>query len=120
MLRTRPHAVTELNKEKTPGSLRAALQFVAGFFLLALVMLGVGGTIYKLIAPGGWLAQLIGGSLSYLGAVVLALIGVAMFAWMTHDRITPARRDKIGDWWVYLCGAVGLIYAVQIAWQGSI
>jgi len=112
--------VTVLNKEKTPGSLRSAVQFIAGFFLLALIMLGVGGTIYKLIAPGGWLAQLLGGSLNYLGAVVLALVGVTLFAWFAHDRITPTRRDKLGDWWVYLCGGVGLIYAVQFAWLGTI
>jgi len=111
--------MTELHKEKTPGSLVSVLQFIGGFFLLALVMLGVGGTIYKLIAPGGWLAQFFGGSLDYLGAVVLALVGVTLFAWIAQDQIRPTRRDKIGDWWVYLCSAVGLIYAVQIAWLGS-
>jgi len=120
MLRMHPRTVTELNKEKTPGSLRSALQFIAGFFVLALIMLGVGGTIYKLIAPGGWLAQLIGGSLGYLGAAILALVGVALFAWIAQDRITPTRRDKFGDWWVYLCAGVGLIYVVQIAWLGSL
>jgi len=112
--------MTDLNKEKTPGSLRSAVQFVGGFCLLALTMLGVGGTIYKLIAPGGWLARLFGGSLDYLGSVVLALVGVALFSWIAQDQITPTRRDKIGDWWVYLCGGVGLIYAVQIAWLGTL
>jgi hypothetical protein len=112
--------VTELNKEKTPGSLRSAVQFVGGFLLLALVMLGVGGTIYKLIAPEGWIAQFFGGNLGTLGAVVLALVGVALFAWFAQDQITPARRDKIGDLWVYLCGGVGLIYAVQMAWLGTL
>ena len=112
--------MTELNREKTPGSLRSALQFIAGFFVLALIMLGVGGTINKLIAPGGWLSRLIGGGLGYLGAVMLALVGVALFAWIAQDQITPTRRDKLGDWWVYLCAAAGLIYVVQIAWLGSL
>ena len=108
------------DKSKTGGSFPEALHFVAGFVLLALVMLGVGGTIYKLLAPGGWLAQLVGGNLGQGGALGLALGGVALFAWATHDRISPARRDRVGDTWVYLCSAVGLLYLVLMLVQGSL
>ena len=88
--------------------------------LLVLVMLGVGGTIYKLIAPEGWLAQLIGGSLNYLGAIALALVGVAAFAWFAQDPITQTRRNKVGDWWVYVLAGAGLIYAGQIFFRGTL
>jgi hypothetical protein len=96
------------------------VEFAGGFVLLALVMLGVGGTIYKLIAPEGWLAQLIGGSLNYLGAIALALVGVAIFAWFAQDQIAPTRRDKLGDWWVYVFAGAGLIYAGQIFIRGTL
>lgn len=107
------------DKQAAPGLLRAVSQFFGGFLLLALIMLGVGGTLYKLMAPDGWIAQLFGGSLGYLGAIVLALVGVVTFAWFTQDQIAPTRRDGIGDWWVYLCGLAGLFYAAQILWRGS-
>jgi hypothetical protein len=114
------HSVTEQSKAAPPGFLRSVVEFAGGFVLLALVMLGVGGTIYKLIAPEGWLAQLIGGSLNYLGAIALALVGVAIFAWFAQDQIAPTRRDKLGDWWVYVFAGAGLIYAGQIFIRGTL
>jgi hypothetical protein len=106
-------------QKPVPGLMRSVLQFFGGFLLLALIMLGVGGTLYKLLAPEGWIAQLFGGSLGYLGAIVLALVGVVTFAWFAQDQIAPTRRDGIGDWWVYLCGLAGLFYAAEILWRGS-
>ena len=114
------HSVTDQGKAAPPGLLRSAAQFAGGFVLLALVMLGVGGTIYKLIAPEGWLSQLVGGSLNYLGAIALALVGVAMFAWFAQDQIAQTRRDKVGDWWVYLFAVAGLAYAWQIFLRGTL
>jgi len=112
-------SLAEQNKQVVPGATRAVLQFFGGFLVLALIMLGVGGTLYKLLSPEGWLAQLFGGSLGYLGAIVLALVGVVVFAWFAQDQIAPTRRNGIGDWWVYLCGLAGLFYAAQILWRGS-
>jgi hypothetical protein len=113
-------SLTEQSKGATPGLLRSVAQFAGGFVLLALVMLGVGGTIYKLIAPEGWLSQFIGGGLNYLGAMALALVGVALFAWFAQDQIAQTRRDKIGDWWVYAFAGAGLIYAGQIFVRGTL
>ena len=114
------HSVTEQTKGAPPGFLRSVAQFAGGFVVLVLVMLGVGGTIYKLIAPEGWLSQLIGGSLNYLGAIALALVGVAMFAWFAQDQITQTRRDKVGDWWVYVFAVTGLVYAGQFFFHGTL
>jgi hypothetical protein len=113
-------SLTEQSKAATPGFLRSVVQFAGGFVLLLLVMLGVGGTIYKLMAPEGWLSQLIGGSLNYLGAMALALVGVALFAWFAQDQIAQTRRDKVGDWWVYVFAGAGLIYAGQIFFRGTL
>ena len=111
---------SEQSKVTNPGMVRSVLQFTGGFLLLALIMLGVGGTIYKLIAPEGWLAQLLGGSLNYLTAIALALVGVGMFAWFAQDQIAQTRRDRIGDWWVYLFAVAGLAYAGQIFLRGTL
>ena len=111
---------SEHSKTANPGVVRSVLQFTGGFLLLALIMLGVGGTIYKLIAPEGWLAQLLGGSLNYLTAIALALVGVGMFAWFAQDQIAQTRRDRIGDWWVYLFAVAGLAYAGQILLRGTL
>ena len=113
-------SLSEQSKAAAPGFLRSVIQFAGGFVLLVLIMLGVGGTIYKLIAPEGWLAQLIGGSLNYLGAIALALVGVAAFAWFAQDQITPTRSNRVGDWWVYVFAATGLIYAGQIFFRGTL
>ena len=107
-------------KVANPGFVRSVLQFAGGFVLLALIMLGVGGSIYKLIAPEGWLWQLLGGSLNYLSAIALALVGVALFAWFAQDQIAQTRRDNVGDWWVYAFAATGLIYAGQIFFRGPL
>lgn len=112
--------VSEHSKAAHPGLMRSVLQFTGGFLLLVLIMLGVGGTIYKLISPEGWLAQLLGGSLNSLSAIALALVGVAMFAWFAQDQIAQTRRDKVGDWWVYVFAAAGLIYAGQIFLRGTL
>ena len=113
-------SVSEQSRTANPGLIRSVLQFTGGFLLLVLIMLGVGGTIYKLIAPEGWLAQLLGGSLNYLSAIALALVGVGMFAWFTQDQIAQTRRDKVGDWWVYLFAVAGLAYAWQIFLRGTL
>lgn len=113
-------SVSEQTKAAHPGVVRAVLQFAGGFALLALIMLGVGGTIYKLMAPEGWLSQLLGGSLDYLSAIALALVGVALFAWFAQDQIAQTRRDRVGDWWVYAFAAAGLIYGGQILLRGTL
>ena len=48
---------------------------LVGFAVAVLVMLGIGGTVYKLVAPGGWLAQLFGRSIAGgLGAILAFLL----------------------------------------------
>lgn len=114
-------SVLERSKAKTPeGEFVVLLQTLGGFAVLVLVMLGVGGTIYKLIAPDGWLAQVLGGRLGYSGAAVVALAGVTVFAWLTQDWISARRRNRLVDWWVYACAAIGLLYLGQVLVQGGL
>ena len=37
---------------------RVMIQTLVGFAVLAFLMIGVGGTIYRIISPDGWLVQL--------------------------------------------------------------
>ena len=53
-------------------------------------------------------------------AAALALVGVGMFAWFAQDQIAQTRRDRIGDWWVYLFAVAGLAYAGQIFLRGTL
>ena len=44
--------------------LYSIVQGLVGLAVLLLVLAGIGGTIYKVISPDGWLAQAFGRSLS--------------------------------------------------------
>jgi hypothetical protein len=115
-----PETVIEQAKSKSGGELSAFAQTLAGFAVLALVMLGVGGTIYKLVAPGGWLAQLFGQSLGGGTAAVLAILAVAVFAWFTREWVSPQQRNRFAELWVYTCAAAGLLYVAQLWINGTL
>lgn len=97
----------------------ALAQAILGFVILALVLFGIGGTIYKIIAPDGWVAQAFGRSLS-AGAVALgSLLMVVTLAWFSSGRGSPRRRTQFADYAVYGFAAAGLVYAVQLCVLGS-
>ena len=52
----------------------AFFQAIAGFAVAALVMLGVGGTLYHFVAPGGLLGRVFDRSLAGGLAAILALL----------------------------------------------
>jgi len=88
--------------------------------MLALLLLGVCGTIYKLIAPEGWLSRLIGGSLGAGGSIMLAMTAGVVVAWAVQGRVSVTRKSLLSDWWVYLLAVFGLIYLVEIVVSGSL
>lgn len=96
------------------------VQACAGFVILALVLFGIGGTIYKVISPDGWVAQAFGRSLS-AGAVALgSLVMVVALAWFSRGGwSSPRRRTQLADIAVYGFAAAGLVYAVQLWILGS-
>lgn len=115
-----PDTVIESVKPKQQGGeFSSFFQTLAGFAVLALVMLGVGGTIFKLVAPGGWLAQLFGHSLGGGAAAVLALLAVSAFAWFTREWVSPRQRNRFAELWVYTCAAAGLLYLAQLWLKGA-
>src|SRR4051812_49982338 len=75
----------------------AALQSVLGLVLLALVPVGVGGTIYKAISPHGWITQMFGQSVSAGAAGLRALrVGIALPWFSRVYRSPPPRHPHPG------------------------
>lgn len=91
----------------------AFFQAVAGFVIAALVMVGVGGTVYNLISPGGWFAQVFGRSLAGGLAVLLAFMLIGLCAWLTRNWVSPRARNRYSEVFVYLFAAAGALYSLE-------
>ena len=89
-------------------------QSLTGLAVAALVMLGVGGTIYKLVAPDGWIAHLFGRSLAGGMAALFALLMIGASYWLTRSWISVTSRNLYSELFVYVFAGAGLIYAVQM------
>lgn len=93
-------------------------QVVFGFTIVVLVMLGIGGTIYKLIAPDGWVALAFGRSLSAGTAALGSLLLIAALAWFSRGWTSPRARNRFTELFVYTFAAAGLVYLAQLWTKG--
>jgi hypothetical protein len=93
-------------------------QTAAGFAISACVLIGIGGTIYRLIAPEGWFVQAFGYSMGLGAALVAALLGAAAVVWALPGWM-PSQRARIADAVVYGFAAAGLIYLGQLLVHGG-
>ena len=92
-------------------------QATLGFVVAACVLAGICGTIYKLIAPDGWLAWAFAKSIS-AGAVTLAsLVFIAGLAWFSGG--SPRLRTRLSDFIVYGFAVAGFFYIARLFTQGS-
>jgi hypothetical protein len=109
----------------TPISIRykqelySIMQGLVGVAVLVLVLAGIGGTIYKVISPEGWLAQAFGRSLSAGVAALGSLALVGGLAWFSRSWGDLNRRTLASDFLVYGFAAAGFLYLAQI-WRGSL
>ncbi len=101
-------------KLKPASDISVFFQALAGFAIAALVMVGVAGTVYKLISSGGWFAQLLGTSVTGGLSAVLALMVMGLCAWLARSWITVRSRNRYPDVFVYLFAIAGAIYAVEL------
>ena len=101
-------------------SASSALQSLLGAVILALVPLGVAGTIYKAISPNGWVAQMFGQSISAGTAVLGSLALVLGMAWFSRVYTSPRRRNRNAGLFVYFFSAAGCVYALQLLSKGSL
>lgn len=98
--------------------LSAFLQIFGGLAVLSLMLLGVGGTIYKTLAPDGWLTRLLSDGLPDSFAATSALLVMCVFAWLTREWRTPRTRSWVIDLVVYAFAGAGLLYATQLLVDG--
>ena len=92
-------------------------QVAAGFAITVLVLVGISGSIYKLIAPQGWFVQAFGHSFGLGASLSAALLGAAALVWALPGWM-PSQRTRVADAVVYGFAAAGLIYLGQILAQG--
>ena len=93
-------------------------QALFGFSVLVLMLLGITGTIYKLLAPGGWIAQAFGRGMTSGLVVLAALAFLGMVSWFSRSYAGYGHRTRFSDLVVYGFTAAGLVYAVRFGMTG--
>jgi len=93
-------------------------QVFAGFAISAMVLVGIAGSIYKLVAPEGWVVQAFGSSIGLGAALLAALVGAAAMVWALPGFM-PSQRARIADVVVYGFAAAGVLYLGQLLAIGS-
>ncbi|HEX5092828.1 MAG TPA: hypothetical protein VFV84_09105 [Burkholderiales bacterium] len=88
-------------------------QVAGGFALSVLVLVGISGSIYRLVAPQGWFVQAFGHSMGLGAALVAAVLGAAALVSVVPGWVAPAHRARISDATVYGFASAGLIYLAQ-------
>ena len=87
--------------------------------ILALVVTGVAGTIYKVMAPDGWIAAAFSRStsagLAAAGSVAL-LVGLA---WISRGWAIR-QRNRYADLFVYTFAVAGFLYLTRYWISGAI
>jgi hypothetical protein len=87
--------------------------------VLSLVLGGIGGTIYKVISPEGWIATAFGRSLSAGAAALGSCMLVAALAWFSRSWGDPSKHTLLSGFMVYGFAGAGLIYLAQLWTKGS-
>ena len=110
----------------TPVSVRfkqelySIAQAAVGLGVLLLVLAGIGGTIYKVISPEGWLSQAFGRSLSAGAAALGSLALVGGLAWFSRSWGDVRQRTLVADFLVYGFAAAGILYLAQLWSRGAL
>lgn len=100
---------------KLKQELYAIGQTMVGMLLLTLVLAGVGGTVYKIVSPEGWVAQAFGRSASAGLVAVGSLLMVAGAAWFSRDWTSATTfRTRASTFFLYAFAAAGLLYVAQL------
>jgi hypothetical protein len=93
---------------------RVLIQTVIGFVVLAFLMIGVGGTIYRIIAPDGWLVQLFGAGFTAGTAALLSLLALAVLSWFGREWVSAYQKTRLADVLIYVFAGAGVVYLAQM------
>ena len=99
--------------------LHTAGQVLYGLTVVCLVVLGIGGTIYKVISPEGWIANAFGRSFSAGVAALGSLVMIGALAWFSRGWSSPRTRNRFSDLLVYTFAAAGMLYLTQLWTKGA-
>lgn len=107
-----------MDQVKTKFEFPLFAQTLFGFAISALVLIGISGSIYKLVAPEGWVVQAYGHSFGLGTALLAALLGAAALVWALPGWM-PSQRARVADVVVYGFAAAGLLYLGKLLLGGS-
>jgi len=93
---------------------RVLIQTLVGFAVLAFLMIGVGGTIYRIISPDGWLVQLFGAGLKAGTATVLSLVALGILGWFAREWVSAYQKNRLADVLIYVFSGAGVVYLAQM------
>ena len=88
--------------------------------LLSLVLGGIGGTIYKVISPEGWVATAFGRSVSAGAAALGSITVIAALAWFSRSWGDRTNRTLQTDFLIFGFAAAGILYLVQLWTKGTL
>ena len=97
--------------------------FVSTFvscIVLTLVLGGIGGTIYKMISPDGWLATAFGRSLSAGAAALGSMALVGWLAWFSRSWGDPTIRTLVWHFLIWSFASAGGLYLAQLWTRGTL
>ena len=88
--------------------------------LLSLVLGGIGGTIYKVISPDGWIALAFGRSLSAGAAALGSMALVGALSWFSRTWGDPTNRTLLWHFLICSFAAAGGLYLAQLWMKGTL
>jgi hypothetical protein len=101
-----------MEQTKQKFELPIAAQVAGGFAISVLVLIGISGSIFRLVSPQGWFVQAFGHSFGLGAALVAALLGAAALVWAIPGWM-PSQRGRISDAIVYGFAVAGVLYLGQ-------
>ena len=90
-----------------------------GFLLIIMVVFGICGTIYKLLAPSGWLAALMGRGFSGGVAAIGLMVVFGVIGWIARSWTTTREQAATATLVVYVFAAAGVLYSFQLWSKGA-
>jgi len=100
--------------------LYSIVQAAIGCAFLSLVLAGIGGTIYKVLSPDGWIAHAFGRSLSAGAAALGSCLLIAGLAWFSRSWGDVRNRTLMSDFLVYGFAIAGFVYLAQFWSKGTL
>jgi len=91
-----------------------------GCLLTLFVVSGICGTLYKLLAPTGWIASLLGQGFSGSVAAVGLVIVFGVVGWVARTWTSTREQAATATFFVYVFAAAGVLYAFQLWTKGML